>query len=534
MAQVKGCRATLSASSPLQRPPNDALVSSPSPDGTPSTATADRRLPWIVAAAVVLPFLGWWTTGLFDLDEGIYAAIVGEMLRRHEWVTPFYNGAPWYEKPILVYWASMPLVAVFGKSVGPRIASVLATWATIGLVAWFARRRLAPGTRYVAPLVLASSLLVVVLGRMMLTDPLLVLFLSATLLWFWESLVGDPRWRIASGAALGFAVLAKGPVSIVFFVIIAAYTFWREKALRPRFRGWWFSGAALCAGVMALWYVPIYLDYKDNFVQGFIVEQNINRFLGGDTAHTVPGLANLVFYLPVILVGMIPWSFYLWRAWPRRREGVDEGMALRRYLATWGVTVVLFFTLAGSKLPHYMLPALIPFGLLVADDCARRWGALSLRRLARPLAWTVAIAIVAQTVFTVYYYGLTVGGRVMVPGFHAELHRIAAHVGGNLQPGDVIVEYQTGRQKEHRQHPLISETSHPSLRFYLDRTIPLTDDFARVIQDPHATWLITRWNRVDAHEVTLARQAGRALERVATPFPQEYYALYRLTPKGAP
>ena len=512
----------------------DPSLPSTPPDVAPPPAAADRRLPWIVAAAVVLPFLGWWTYGLFDLDEGFYAAIVGEMLRRHEWVTPFYNGAPWYEKPILVYWASIPFVAAFGKSVGPRMASVLATWATIGLVAWFARRRLAPGTRYVAPLVLASSLLVVGIGRMMLTDPLLVLCLSATLLLFWESLVGDARWRIAAGAALGFAVLAKGPVSIAFFVIIAAYTFWRERALRGRFRGWWATGAALCAGVMALWYLPIYLSYKENFVQGFIVEQNINRFLGGDTAHTVPGLANLVVYIPVILLGMIPWSLFLWRAWPKRHNAEDESTALHRYLATWGTTVFLFFTLAGSKLPHYMLPAIIPFGMLVADDCARRWGALSLRRLARPLAWTVAMAVIAQSAFAVYYNGLTAGGRVLVPGFHAELHRIAAHVGANAQPGDAVVEYQTGRQREHRPNPMISETSHPTLRFYLDRTIPLTDDFARVIQDPHPTWLITRWNRVDAHELTLARQAGRALERVATPFPQEYYALWRLTPRGAP
>ena len=502
---------------------------------TPAAPAADPRLGWIVAAFVVLPFLGWWTYGLFDLDEGVYAAIVAEMLRRHEWVTPFYNGAPWYEKPILIYWVAKPFVWLFGTSVGPRLPSVLATWGTIGLVAWFARRRMAPGTRYVAPLVLASSLLVVGVGRMLLTDPLLVLCLTATLLWFWESLVGDARWRLAAGTALGFAVLAKGPVSIALFVIIAAYTFWRERTLRPRFyRGWWFSGALLCAAVMALWYVPIYLATRENFVQGFIVEQNINRFLGGDTAHTVPGLANLVVYLPVIVVGMIPWSLLLWRAWPRRGAGDDPGVMLRRYLATWGMTVFVFFTLAGSKLPHYMVPALIPLGLLVADDCARRWTPLTLRGLFRPLAWTACVAIIAQGAFSVYYYGLTVGGRVLVAGFHAELHQIARLVGAEARPEDAIVEYQTGRRKEHRQNPLISETSHPTLRFYLNRTIPLTDDFARVLADPHTTWLITRWNRIDAHQEAQARASGRALERVATPFRQEYYALYRLTSKAVP
>lgn len=119
-------------------------------------------------------------------------------------------------------------------------------------------------------------------------------------------------------------------------------------------------------------------------------------------------------------------------------------------------------------------------------------------------------------------------------GFHAELHQIARHVGAEARPDDAIVEYQTGPNREHRQNLLIRETIHPTLRFYLNRSIPLTDDFARVLADPHATWLITRWNRIDAHQQALAREAGRALERVATPFPQEYYALYRLTPRAVP
>ena len=441
----------------------------------------------------------------------------------------------WYEKPILVYWATKPLVALFGTTVGPRLSSVLATLATIGLVAWFARRRLAPSTRHVAPLVLASSLLVVGVGRMLLTDPLLVLCLSATLLWFWESLVGDPRWRMAAGAALGLAVLAKGPVSLALFVLIAGYTWWRERPLRARFfRGWWLTGALVCVAVMALWYLPIYLANPANFVQGFIVEQNINRFLGGDTAHRVPGLANLVVYVPVILVGMAPWSLVLWRAWPRRGVGDADDVMLRRYLATWGMTVFVFFTLSGSKLPHYLLPAIIPFGLLVADDCARRWAPLTFRKMFRPLAWTAGVALIVQGAFTVYYYGLSVGNRVVVAGFHAELHRIARVVEGEARPGDAIVEFQTGRRPELPQHPLISETSHPTLRFYLNRTIPLTDDLAHVLENPSATWLITRWNRIGAAQEAQARAAGRSLERVATPFAQEYYALYRLTPRVVP
>ncbi|MBI2797457.1 MAG: glycosyltransferase family 39 protein [Gemmatimonadetes bacterium] len=484
-----------------------------------------------MAVFVTLPFLGWWSYGLFDLDEGFYGAIVAEMLRRHEWVTPFYNGAPWYEKPILIYWAAKPSVALFGREFGPRLPSVLAMLATFGLVAWFARRHLAPGTRYVAPLVLASSLLVVGLGRMLLTDPLLLLFLSAALLGFWESLVGGARWRLAVGAALGIAVLAKGPVSLILFVAIAALTWWREPGLRPRFHGWWGSSALVCASVVALWYVPIYLVRGDEFVQGFIIEQNVNRFLGGDVAHAVTGVANLLAYIPVVLLGMLPWSFFLWRAWPRRGDPAGAPTAARRFLASWGAVVFVFFTVAGSKLPHYMLPAMIPFGLLVADDCARRWAPVTLRRLLRPLAWTVVVAIIAQGAFLAFYHGLTVRGRVLVPGLQAEVHQLARYVESAAQPADGVVEYRTGRLRGVPSPHLINETTHPSLRFYLDRVVPVVDDFTLALADPRTLWVITRRNRIGTGELAAAQRAGRVLEPIATPFAQEYYMLYRLGPK---
>ena len=48
---------------------------------------------WFLA---ILPLLGWWFYGLFDIDEGFYGAVVAEMNRRGEWITPFYNGKPWF------------------------------------------------------------------------------------------------------------------------------------------------------------------------------------------------------------------------------------------------------------------------------------------------------------------------------------------------------------------------------------------------------------------------------------------------------
>ena len=69
---------------------------------------------WILLGAFILaliPLLGFWAYGLFDMDEGFYASVTSAMLRRKDWLIPYYNGQPWFEKPILLYWFTTPSLA---------------------------------------------------------------------------------------------------------------------------------------------------------------------------------------------------------------------------------------------------------------------------------------------------------------------------------------------------------------------------------------------------------------------------------------
>ena len=58
------------------------------------------------------------------------------------------------------------------------------------------------------------------------------------------------------------------------------------------------------------------------------------------------------------------------------------------------------------------------------------------------------------------------------------------------------------------------------------------DDFATVLADPRIVWLITRRDRVGVGEEATAARAGRRIEWVTTPFPQVYYALFRIDAQG--
>ena len=425
-------------------------------------------------ALAILPLLGWWLTGLFDLDEGFYGAVAAEMNRRHEWITPFYNGHPWFEKPILVYWLVKPSLLLFGDMVGPRLPSVLCTFGSYAMVGWFASKRFAPAVAPLAVLVLGSSLLFLGVGRMLMTDPPLVLCLTGAFLAFWESLAGNPRWRIVFGFLIGASVLAKGPVGVLLAIPILGWTYWRQPELRPRFRGYWTITSVVFCLVVASWYVPAYLIDGQLFVQKFLVEQNLQRFTGGDKAHTLGGFQSLTLFIPVFLLGMAPWSWWAIKS-------LKQGDPLRRYLACWAVVVFVFFSISGAKLVHYILPLFPPMALLVADKIQGfKWAP----KLA--VAMTLGMAVLATTVFNVYYPS---SGQ-------AEARRKILMAKDRKIP---VVLYQLSRRQKRlgTGGTTIQETSLPSLLLYLDSTALDTDDWATVLAQPRPFTIFTRPGRID-------------------------------------
>lgn len=469
-----------------------------------------RRLPdWWPVAFACIPLLGFWLTGLFDLDEGFYGAVTAEMNRRGEWLIPYYNGQPWFEKPILLYWVAKPSMILFGDVFGPRLPSFLAAIGLYSLVFWFLRRRVSLVSAQHSVLILGSSLLVVALGRMMMTDMLLTLSMSASFLFFYESLVGDPRWKVVAGACLGISVLAKGPVGCVLLVPLVAYTLIRFPELRRRAKGWWFLSVVAFLVAVSCWYLPAYLTSGNLFVQKFLVEQNLQRFAGGDTAHRLPGIGDLFLYVPILFVLMIPWSLFIPKSWPKR-----DSDTLMKYLAAWALIVFVFFSMSGTKLPNYILPAFVPLAILVGIYRSRRASS----SFTLPVVLCVIISVIANF-GSIYYYNKG------LPNQHSEIHSLTRWV--KTQGGDVAT-YQMSRREEGQgtgtANPM--ETSHPSVVMILDRVILQTDSLDELLSQTLPLWVLTRTGRIGEKEAVTIRQNGKSIEEVKS---TSHYVVYKLT-----
>ena len=112
------------------------------------------------------------------------------------------------------------------------------------------------------------------------------------------------------------------------------------------------------------------------FIDGFILQHNVNRFMQAKEGHGGSPLYTLL-VAPLLL---LPWTPLL--AGVGQRLGKAWATPATRFLLCWSGFALLFFSLSNTKLPHYLLYGLTPLMLL----CAQALAGLRSRALGLALA----------------------------------------------------------------------------------------------------------------------------------------------------
>ncbi|MDN5873688.1 MAG: glycosyltransferase family 39 protein, partial [Sinobacteraceae bacterium] len=172
----------------------------------------------ILLAAAFIGFASHsWNTPLFDLDEGAFSQATLEMVHSGNYLTTTLNGAPRYDKPILIYWLQAASVKVFGvHEFAFRLPSILC--ASLWMLAvWSFARRYAGGERaaLVAALAVPLGLMSSVIGHAAIADALLNLFLALTFFDIYRYFDRPGRGvMLRVYLWMGLGLLAKGPVAV--------------------------------------------------------------------------------------------------------------------------------------------------------------------------------------------------------------------------------------------------------------------------------------------------------------------------------
>lgn len=401
-----------------------------------------RQLLGLLAVSALIFFVSLGVPRLWDEDEPIFAGAALEMFERGEWCVPYFNGVVLPDKPVLMYWVMMAGYAVFGPtefaarcgSAAFGLGSVLLTWL-------LARRLFSVRVAFWAGLALATSLNFDVIARAATPDSLLVFFSTLALYAFVcgaspraaagtlganiarAPLTRSPSWGAyaAMYGAMGFAALAKGPIGIalptasigMYMLIVRRRSdvvvasgdprSWRSRcgvALRaigqtvaPRhfFATAWsmrpLTAAAAILAVAGPWYAWVGLRTDGAWLEGFFGVHNFGRFLNAMEHHRGP----FFYYLIAVCIGFFPWTVFLTPAARLliRRTGSRHRWS-RSYLllSCWVGVYLVFFSLAKTKLPNYIVPIYPALALLTGawlDFWLRRPG-LVIRRDLRA-AW---------------------------------------------------------------------------------------------------------------------------------------------------
>jgi len=357
-----------------------------------------RDVALIILVCVILFAPGIAQVPIIDRDEGLYVTASRQMLQTGEYLDIRLLDLPRYRKPHGIYWMQAASVALFSDpdSAAPwpyRLISLIgATIATLG-VYFIGRTLFGWATGLLAALVFAASTIVIVEAHIAKTDAALL----ATIVLAGLALAraygfardGPEAGRSPPGAGLALlfwgavtaGALIKGPVILIYVVLAAAALSVADRdlgwlrVLRPGL------GAAVSLAVIAVWAVVVYLAAGPLFFHEGIYVAFLSKSTQVQEGHGGPpglhlALLPVVFFPGVVLV--VAAAMTAWR---------ERGTAAVRFCLAWIVPSWLVFEMVSTKLPHYVMPILPAFALLVAHAAvtgapsitawpARVWAAL--------------------------------------------------------------------------------------------------------------------------------------------------------------
>jgi 4-amino-4-deoxy-L-arabinose transferase-like glycosyltransferase len=331
----------------------------------PSHKRENVSFVWAVGLLISLAVFGNYLfmstrSTLWDRDEPRFARAAVEMVESGNYLVPTFNGQMWPDKPPFAYWMmSVPVRLLGPTELACRFFGAVGTAVTCFLTFFIGRQLLGAKAGLWALVILASTLIVLIVGAAATSDAVLLPINVGVMALFVHSISTGMRlsYTILIGCALGLGMLTKGPIGLMPIPAIATVLWFDRKERASLRRDIWLGGASLALGflIFAVWAVPANKATNGEFLRVFIGRHIITRALRPMEHHGGNFLLYLPYYVPVIIVGFFPWTLHLPGALSAVIGGRVGGRYGRVFLLSWMVPTFIIMTMAATKLPHYIL-----------------------------------------------------------------------------------------------------------------------------------------------------------------------------------
>ncbi|MBM3751991.1 MAG: glycosyltransferase family 39 protein [Acidimicrobiia bacterium] len=386
--------------------------------GDVGRAGVERAVVALLAASVLLLFLGLGANTIWDANEAFYVDTPRHMVETGDYVNPQFNGEPRMNKPVLSYWIVAGFYQVFGVSVGVERLAIAVGAVGILFAAFLFGRSLGGTTAgLLAALIVATAPRFVMFSRRIFIDIWVTMFMALALACFvLAEQKPDQRRRYLwlMYAAIGLGVLTKGPVALLFPAATIGTWLLLERRLSDLRRFHLVSGTLIVLAIVVPWWAVIYAQQGWEPLQAFWLGENVGRY----TEAMQPGERDIFFYVPVVLGDLFPWTLFVvgglvWGA----TTLFNRESPIARLLMLWVVWHIGVFSLSQTKQDLYIFPIVPALAALAA--CLIQH-AITHGRMR---------VIRAGAVMSAALMAIVGGGLFWLLGSQAQIHQIA---GANL------------------------------------------------------------------------------------------------------
>lgn len=319
---------------------------------------------FLFLAASVIVFSGNSVLYVTDNVESNYALTAKEMVLSGDWLSPQIYGRYWFDKPILFYWVTALGFKLFGfNEFGARFFPAIFGLGAIGLAAYGGTKLYNERVGWLSGFILLSSVEFFLISKSIITDAVLFLFFSATLLFFYLGYKEkSKRYWYFMYVSAGLAVLTKGPIGVLLpGLVIVLFLLWKKEWRVLKYCHL-FSGLLIFSVITLPWYAVMYHIHGSEFVSTFFGVHNYLRA----TVSEHPRDNVIYYYTMVNLLALFPWSLIIpWMIWKRIREHNYRFEEKEGFLLIWATVIFFFFQNMATKYITYTYPLLFPTAILI-------------------------------------------------------------------------------------------------------------------------------------------------------------------------
>ena len=173
------------------------------------------------------------------------------------------------------------------------------------------------------------------------------------------------------------AFMAKGllgiaiPGAIALFYLLASrrWSLLGKGELRVA------TGVLIVTTVSMPWYLAMYVRHGPAFTNRLLIHDHINRLASGvhGDKGTIAYFAGQLGYATFPWIALLPAALVvgLWMRSRSEREARNEALL---FLGMWLLSSFVLFSAMVTKFHHYILPTIVPVGILVGIAAAQWWG----------------------------------------------------------------------------------------------------------------------------------------------------------------